>query len=240
MIRTRIARPHIFVVIAIVVASATSLSAHVVRGLVSPDSATAFVSSPTSGTDAPVAVKWITPTTVLDTGLRVACFYAANTSAPRADQPNGPRLTSIGFELPGSVSGFSLLSASDGRAWEIVEGRQALLPGHGLVTLDFAIVARATQAPQWLPQVAGPGGIPPGQAGVRGSGTRFCVSGPFPDTLPNLTTPDPEDVAATTIETLLNSVVVAFSDVYGNRGGLDVGVWDSPFRAFPLYPPAAE
>jgi hypothetical protein len=108
------------------------------------------------------------------------------------------------------------------------------------VTLDFAIVAHATQAPRWLPQVAHPGGIPPGQASVRGSGTRFCVSGPFPDTLPNLTTPDPEDVAATTIESLLNGVVVRFADVDGNRGGLDVGVWDSPLRAFPLYAPEAE
>ena len=75
---------------------------------------------------------------------------------------------------------------------------------------------------------------------VRGSRTRFCVSGPFPDTLPNLTTPDPDDVTATTIETLLNGVVVAFSDVYGNPGGLDVGAWDSPLRTFPLYPPEAE
>jgi hypothetical protein len=240
MVRTRIARTHIAVFIAIVIASATSLSAHVVRGLVSPDGATAFISSPTSGTDAPVAVRWLTPTTTVDTGLRVACFYAANTSAPRVDRPGSPRVTSIGFELPGSPTGFSLLSASDGGAWEIVEGRQALLPGRGLVTLDFAIVAHAPEALQWLPQVADPVGIPPGQASVRGSGTRFCVSGPFPDTLPNLTTPDPEDVAATTIEGLLNGVVVAFSDVYGSRGGLDVGLWDSPLRAVPLYPPDAE
>ena len=240
MIQTRITRTHIVMLIATVIASVTSLSAHIVKGLVSPASATAFVSSPTSGTDAPVAVKWTTSATVIDTGLRVACFYAANTSAPRVDRSNGPRLTSIGFELPGSPSGFSLLSASDGGDWEIVEGREALLPGHGPVTLDFAIVAHTTQAPRWLPQVAAGGGIPPGQASVRGSGTRFCVSGPFPDTLPNLTTPDPDDVTATTIENLLNGVVVAFSEVYGNPGGLDVGAWDSPLRTFPLYPPEAE
>jgi hypothetical protein len=104
------------------------------------------------------------------------------------------------------------------------------------VTLDFAIVARATPAPWWLPQLADPVGIPPGQANVRGSGTRFCVSGPFPDTLPNLTTLDPHDVAATTIENLLNGAVVRFDRVYGNPGGLDVGVWDSPLRTYPLYP----
>ena len=123
---------------------------------------------------------------------------------------------------------------------EIVEDVQARLPGHGPVTLDFAIVARATGAPQWLPQAGYTRGIPPGQAGVRGSGTQFCVSGPFPDTLPDLTTPDPDDVAATTIENLLNGVVVAFSGVYGNAGGRDVGVWESRLRAIPLYPPEAE
>lgn len=240
MVWTRITRTPIVVFIAMVVASAASLSAHVVKGLVSPDSATAFVSSPTSATDAPVAVKWTTSMTVVDTGLRVACFYAANTSPPRVDQKNGPRLTSLGFELPGSPSGFKLLSASDGGDWEIVEGVQAFLPGHGLVTLDFAIVAHATQVPWWPPQFIKPGGIPPGQPSARGSGTRFCVSGPFPDTLPNLTTPDPDDVAATTIETLLNGAVAAFSDVYGSPGGWDIGVWDSPLRAFPLYPPEVE
>ena len=240
MIRTRITRTHIVVLVATIIASATSLSAHIVKGLVAPDSATAFISSPTSGTDAPVVVKWTTSTTVVDTGLRVLCFYAANTSAPRVDRPNGPRLTSIGFELPGSPSGFSLVSASDGGDWEIVQGREAVLRGHGPVTLDFAIVAHATQAPQWLPHAAARGGIPPGQASVRGSGTRFCVSGPFPDTLPNLTTPDPDDVTATTIENLLNGVVVAFSDVYGNPGGLDFGAWASPLRTFPLYPVEAE
>ena len=137
---TRITRTHVIVLIAMVVVTAASVSAHVVKGLVSPDSATAFVSSPTSTTDAPVVVKWTTSTTVVDTGLRVACFHAANTSSPRADHPNGPRLTSIGFEPPGSPSGFTLLSASDGGDWEIIEGAQAILPGHGLVTLAFARV----------------------------------------------------------------------------------------------------
>jgi hypothetical protein len=54
--------------------------------------------------------------------------------------------------------------------------------------------------------------------------------------LPNLTTLDPHDVAATTIENLLNGAVVRFDRVYGNPGGLDVGVWDSPLRTYPLYP----
>lgn len=237
MISTRIRRVYAAAVTALLIASAATLSAHVVRGLISPNDATAFVSSPTSAVDAPIAVKWTSGATVVDSGLRVACFSVANTSAPRIDRPDWPRVTNIGFELPGSPAGFSLLSASDGGDWEIVEGTQALLPDHGLVTLDFAIVSRVNNAPWWLPQPGEPRGIPPGQPGVRGSGTRFCVSGPFPDTLPNLTTPDPDDVVATSIEGVLNGVVVAFQRVYGNRAGFDVGVWDSPLRAFPLYSP---
>ena len=77
----------------------------------------------------------------LDTGLRVACFYVANTSPARVDRPDWPRVTSVGFELPGSPSGFSLVAPLDGD-WELVEGTRVFLPGHGPVTLDFAIVAR--------------------------------------------------------------------------------------------------
>ena len=64
---------------AICLATLTRVSAHVVRGLTSPGLATAFVSSPSAGTDAPVRVAW----GIQDTGLGVACFYVANTSAPR-------------------------------------------------------------------------------------------------------------------------------------------------------------
>ena len=82
-----------------------------------------------------------------------------------------------------------------------------------------------------------PRGIPPGQPAVRGSGTRFCVSGPFPDPLPNLTTADPLDTIPTTIEALINGVVVAFDGVVGApRDGSDVGVWDNPARIIPMYP----
>ena len=63
------------------------------------------------------------------------------------------------------------------------------------------------------------------------------MSGPFPDVLPNLTTPDPADTILTTIETLLNGVVVAFDGVVGApRDGSDVGVWDNAARIIPLYP----
>ncbi len=208
---------------AICLASLTSVSAHVVRGLVSPGLATAFVSSPSAGTDAPVRVAWGT----LDTGLRVACFYVANTSVPRPDRTEWPRVMAVGFELPGALSGFSIVAPLDGD-WELVEDTQAFLPGHGTVTLDVALVARIN--PKWRR----PGrpdelrGIPPGQPAARGSGTRFCVSGPFPDEL----------IAgqATTIEQIINGVVVGFHGVDGNRHGIDVGVWDNAARVIPLFP----
>ena len=47
----RITHTHVATFAAILIASAASLSAHVVRGLISPTAATAFVSSPTPGDD---------------------------------------------------------------------------------------------------------------------------------------------------------------------------------------------
>jgi hypothetical protein len=107
------------------------------------------------------------------------------------------------------------------------------------VTLDFAIVARHHPVLRWPPPPVEPRGIPPGQQGVRGAGTRFCVSGPFPDTLPNLATEDPLDTVNTSIEGLLNGVVVGFHGVPGNPGGFDAGLWDNPLRVVPLYPPSS-
>jgi hypothetical protein len=208
---------------AMCLASLASVSAHVVKGLTSPALATAFVASPSAGTDAPVRVAWGTQ----DTGLRVVCFNAANTSPERLDRPGWPRVTGVGFELPGSPSGFSLVAPLDA-GWDLVEGARAFLPGHGAVTLDFALVAR--MKPDWKTHGRHhePGGIPPGQPAARGSGTRFCVSGPFPD----------EVIAgqATTIEQILNGVVVGFHGVDGKRHGIDVGVWDNAARIIPLFP----
>lgn len=186
-------------------------SAHTVRGLTFPANATAFVSSPSAGSDAPVALAW----SGQDTGLRVICFNVANSSPALAARPDWPRVFGVGFELPGRPSGFTLVSPSNG-AWELVEG--AGLPlGAATVDLDFAIVAR-------------PGtlrGLPPGQTAVRGSGQRFCVSGPFPDTV---------NGAPTTIESVLNGVVVAFAGSEGSGAPVDFGVWVDPSRSIPLYP----
>ena len=235
MIANRITRIRVGALGAILIASVTAVSAHVVRGRISP-AITAFVSSPTPGGDLPVALRWSSGELVEDTGLRVACFNVANTSARRVDRPDWPRITSVGFELPGSRSGFSLVAPLDGD-WEIVEGTRAFVPDHRPIMLDFAIVARANPAPR---RPVEPRGIPPGQQALRGKGTRFCVSGPFPDKLPNLETPDPKDTLDASIERLINGVVVEFHGVYENRGGFDVGLWDSPLRLVPLYPPVPE
>jgi hypothetical protein len=87
------------------------------------------------------------------------------------------------------------------------------------VTADFALVARPTGAgavPGALP------GIPPGQQAARGSGTRFCISGPFPEGL--------------TIEQIINGVLVRVEQPHPQGTATDIGIWDNPLRIVPLYP----
>ena len=214
---------------AILVASVAGVSAHVVRGVINPTRATAFVSSPSGGTDAPIKIGWGTQ----DTGLRVACFYAANTSIPRADDADWPRIMGVGFELPGRLKGFSLLEPLDNE-WELVEGRTVAIAGRGTVALDFAIVARVNPAGWFRQGPHDPRGIPPGQPATRGSGIRFCVSGPFPDTLPDLS--DPSKTLTTTIETIINGVVVSFHGIEPHGPSRELGLWENPLRSVPLYP----
>jgi hypothetical protein len=202
----------------LIVAAATGLSAHVVRGLDFPTQATAFVSSPTSAADAPIAIRW----GGVDSALRIVCFNVANSSPARADRPDWPRVTGAGFELPGTRTGFALVEPLDGD-WQLIEGPRVSLRGTK-VTLDFAIVAAGP-----LRHGKDPRGIGPGQPAVRGSGTRFCVSGPFPD---EMTAGQP-----TTIEQILNGVVIGFQGVEGGLGGGDFGVWDNPARVVPLFEP---
>jgi hypothetical protein len=203
-------------------ASVTAASAHVVRGLRFPTLATAFVSSPSAAADAPIPVVWGGQ----NTGLSVACFNVANTSIPRADRQDSPRVMGVGVELPGTLSGFALVSPLDG-AWQLKEDIRAFLPGHGAVTLDFALVAR--DHPRGTAHGReGAAGIPPGQTGVRGAGTRFCVSGPFPAEI--------TAGQATTIEQIVNGVVVVFHAVEDRRHGFDAGVWDNAARVIPLFP----
>jgi len=207
----------------LLLASITGVSAHVVKGLSSPTLAAAFVSSPSAGTDPLLRVQWGN----VDTRLRIMCFFAANTSLPRVDRPGWPRITALGLELPGEPSGFVLMEPLDGD-WELAEHVQTFLPGHGTVDLDFAIMARVNPTGRAPGSPNDPRGIPPGQAGVRGSGTRFCVSGPFPDEIVS--------GQSTTIEQIINGVVVAFRGVPGTLHEADAGVWDNPARVIPLFP----
>lgn len=206
-----------------ILASITSASAHVVRGLVAPQLTSAFVSSPSTGTDSPVRLVW----GAVDTGLRVVCFSVANTSPARSDRSGLPRVIGAGLELPGSLSGFALVSPIDDD-WELVEGVGVPLPGRGHVVLDFAVVTRANPTGRTPGRPREPAGIPPGQMAVRGNGTRFCVSGPFPDRL--------TAAQDTSIEQLLNGVVVGFVGVEGNGASMDLGIWIDPQRLVPLYP----
>jgi hypothetical protein len=203
---------------ALACASLITVSAHVIRGVASPTLATAFVSSPSATADQPVKLAWGT----VDTGNRVACFYVANTSAPRLDQPAWPQVSTVGFELPGRPSGFALVEPLDGD-WDLVENVAAVVGDLGTVALDFALVPRANpigNCPHGVPHPAI--GLLPGAQPARGSGTRFCVSGPFPDGL--------------SIEQIINGVVVRFHRTQPYGTGLDTGIWDNPQRVVPLFP----
>lgn len=192
-------------VITTVLIAATSLatlSAHIVRGILFPTHATAFVSSPSAAEDSPIPIRWGTE----DTGQRVACFNVANTAPPLSAGSAYPRVSAIGFELPGALAGFTLIGHEG--AWRIVNNVPASLLGRGDVTLDFVLLAQGT-------------GLPPGQAGTRAGGTKFCVSGPFPD--------------GSSIEQLINGVVIGFQAT-ANGPIVDIGLWDNPLRVVPLYP----
>lgn len=226
--------PPIRTAVALLVAVALSvgaLSAHSVVGLVSREfafPAKAFVSSPSAGTDRAIPVKWGAG----DSGLRVICFFVANTSVERGDRPGWPRVTAAGIELPDRRSGFTLLEPLDGE-WEIAEGERVRLNGE-TVTLDFAVVASSPDPPP-VSRRRNTRGISPGQSAVRGSGTRFCVSGPFPDE-GAAAADGSSELLTMRIEDLINGVVVGFEGVEGAPAGFDAGVWDNPARIIPLYP----
>ena len=224
---------------ALVLASLAVLSAHGVRGLENDVLARAFVSSPSAGSDMSIPLSWGSGATGVNTGLRVICFSAANPSPERLDRPGWPRITGVGMELPGAATGFALLSPLDGD-WELLEGVTAALPGHDPVTLDFAIRARVNPTGRTPGQPHAPRGVAPGQANNdRTVGQRFCVSGPFPEVLPNLATEQENDTIPATIENLLNGVVVGFRGVADGGDGIDAGVWvPAPplTRPIPMYP----
>ena len=221
-----IQRYRIILLLAFVLASLTAISAHSVRSVIGSP-VKAFVSSPTSANDPPIAVQWLnpssTPPTTYDTGLRVVCFFVANPSLADAARPDWPRITSVGFELPGAPSGFALIDPV-GNDWRLRENVATTLAGQD-VTLDFTIEAGVNPTGRTPGRPSDPLGIPPGQPdSTRRAGTRFCVSGPFPPQL-------------TKIEDILNGVVVGFHGVDGMHQGVDSGVWfaQGALRPIPLY-----
>jgi len=151
------------------------------------------------------------------------CFFVANPSQADPARPDWPRITSVGFELPGEPSGFALVDPVGGD-WQLRENVPTTLSGQD-ITLDFTIEAAVNPTGRTPGKPENPLGIPPGQPDMtRRAGTRFCVSGPFPAQL-------------TKIEDILNGVVVGFHGVDGQHQGVDAGVWftQGALRPIPLY-----
>jgi hypothetical protein len=124
------------------------------------------------------------PIPIAGTNLSIMCFKVRNSSTIDS------RITAVGFDLPGTLSGFTLIAASVSD-FHVIEqvSNVPLLPD---VTLDFALVTGSTFG----------GGRP--HAGLAPTTnpldlTTFCVSGPFPQT--------------TSIETLINDGVVRFQAI---------------------------
>jgi hypothetical protein len=166
--------------------------AHTIRGVSNPTLAVARLSSPTSSVDRPQP---------LGGNLALACFNVQNRS------PFDARITAVGLDLPGDLSGFALVSPV-GAGFDL-ESEVGQIPGFPLVRLDFALLTGRTFA-SGNPQ----DGLPPST-----TPTGVCISGPFPR--------DPADPSLfMTIETLLNYSFVRFKNVGANGEFSDVGVWE--------------
>lgn len=149
-------RPHrsvrLYVAALLVAQLATSLSAHNYTGLEFPTLARARVQSPNAATvDMPQPIA--------GTDLSIVCFKVRNTS------PYDSRITAVGLDLPGTLTGFTLNSPPDGD-FQLIE-QVSNVPGLPDLTLDFALVTGRTFG----------GGRP--NAGLPPSSTltTFCVSG---------------------------------------------------------------
>ena len=161
--------------------------AHRVIGRTYPALVTALVQSPTaSPLDLPIPI--------FDTGLSVACIKVTNTS--RVDT----RITAMGLELPGTLSGFALIAPLD--AGLSIQENVAGLPGFPGVTLDVAIVTGGGFT-GGRPRL----GLPP-----SATPTVICLSGPFDPKVP--------------IETALNGVFVSFASGDPLSSATDIGVWE--------------
>ena len=119
----------------------------------------------------------------------------------RKDRGFDSRITAIGLELPGEVTGFTLLSPTDSD-FRLIE-QVSQVPNLPDATLDFALVTGRTFG----------GGRPHSGLAPSVSLTTFCVSGPFAPNVP--------------IERLLDRGVLRVQRA-GADGELgDVAVWES-------------
>ena len=135
------------------------------------------------------------PVAIAGTDLSVVCFKVRNTS------DFDSRITAIGLDLPGALTGFTMVSPTDSE-FHLIE-QVSHVPGLPDVTLDFALVTGRTFG----------GGRPHSGLAPSASLTTFCVSGPFPQDVP--------------IERLLDRGVLRVQRV-GVDGELgDVAVWEN-------------
>ena len=173
----------------IVALGGAAASAHTYIGL---EHGTALVSA---RVQSPNAQLTDLPVPIAGTDLSVVCFRVRNTS------PFDSRITAIGLDLPGDLTGFALVSATEG-GFHLIE-EVTRVPGLPGVTLDFALVTGRNFA----------GGRP--NAGLPPSSTltTFCVSGPFP-----------QDIA---IERLLDRGVLRVQRVGADGEFGDVAIWEN-------------
>jgi hypothetical protein len=164
------------------------VQAHTFIGILDPTSARARVQSPNgSVVDLPVPIP--------GTDLSVVCVRVRNAS------PFDSRITAIGFDVPGSATGYTLISPTDS-GFHLIE-QVSNIPELHDTTLDFALVTGRTFG----------GGQPNAGLAPSATLTTFCVSGPFPPTLP--------------IERLIDSGVVRMQSVGADGEAGDILVWES-------------
>jgi hypothetical protein len=182
---TRSGRLFLTFVILVIVGGA--VYAHNYVGTTYPTLARARVQSPNANVvDLPQPIS--------GTALSLVCFKVRNTS------PFDSRITAIGFDLPGTLSGFTLVD-SGGFDFQLIEQVSNVPELHDL-TLDFALVTGRTFG----------GGRP--NSGLPPSSvlTTFCVAGPFP--------PMP-------IERILDRGVLRFQRVGAAGDAGDIAVWEN-------------
>ena len=162
--------------------------AHNYVGILDPVNARARVQSPNANVvDLPVPIP--------GTDLSIVCFKVRNTS------PFDSRITAIGFDVPGSATGYTLVSPAEG-PFHLIEDVSNVPELHD-TTLDFALVTGRTFG----------GGQPDEGLAPSTTLTTFCVSGPFPQTLP--------------VERLIDRGVVRMQRVGSDGSSGDVLVWES-------------